>query len=279
MGIPLRHADEVRAGRRFAFGKNWQRFLSVMDDDRILEAEKSLQDFLGLDSFAGKTFLDVGSGSGLFSLAARRLGAAVVSFDNDPRSVACTDALRRRYFPDDSRWRVMLGSVLDADFLESLGSFDVVYAWGVLHHTGNMWRALENVTIATASGSRLFVAIYNDGGRVSRRWLKRKQRYNRLPRVLQLPYAVVVFAPVELASLGLFAVRGNARGYFSLWRNYKSSRGMSRQHDMIDWIGGYPYEFASIDQLLMFFGRTGFGVTKVVPNSGIGNHQIVLERA
>jgi 2-polyprenyl-6-hydroxyphenyl methylase/3-demethylubiquinone-9 3-methyltransferase len=142
-----------------------------------------------------------------------------------------------------------------------------------------MWRALENVTIATASGSRLFVAIYNDGGRVSRRWRKRKQHYNRLPGVLRLPYACAVFAPVELALLGLFAVRGNVRGYFSLWRNYKSSRGMSRQHDMIDWIGGYPYEFASIDQLLMFFRRTGFGVTKVVPNSGIGNHQIVLERA
>lgn len=278
MATALRHAEQVRHGERFAFGRNWQRFLTVLDDDRIREAEKSLQEFLGVDSFAGKTLLDIGSGSGLFSLAARRLGATVVSFDNDPQSVACTDELRRRYFPDDPCWRVMQGSVLDADFLRSLGCFDVVYAWGVLHHTGDMWRALENVTIATAAGGKLFIAIYNDGGRASRRWLKRKHRYNRLPRALRLPYAVAVFAPIELATLGVFVMRRNPTGYFDLWRNYKRSRGMSRQHDMIDWIGGYPYEFTPIDRLLTFVGRAGFRVIKVVPSRGIANHQIVVER-
>src|SRR5687768_13784961 len=99
--------EEVAAGQRFEFGKNWQRFLSVLDDERIAEAERSLREMLGLETLAGKTFLDVGSGSGLFSLAAMRLGAERVhSFDYDPQSVACTQELKRRYFPDTTRWTI-----------------------------------------------------------------------------------------------------------------------------------------------------------------------------
>src|SRR3954471_13185049 len=140
----FRHADEVDRGERFEFGKNWQAFLDVLDDERIAEAERSLQQMLGVDSLSGRSFLDAGSGSGLFSLAARRLGADPVrSFDFDPSSVACTRELRRRFFPDDADWTVEEASVLDDDFVRSLGRWDVVYSWGVLHHTGAMWRALD----------------------------------------------------------------------------------------------------------------------------------------
>jgi len=111
--------------RRFAFGENWRRFLSVLTDERIEEATKSLREFLGGDSLVGKTFLDIGSGSGLFSLAARRMEATVTSFDYDPQSVACTQELKRRYFSDDVAWRIEQGSVLDRRYMENLGQFDV----------------------------------------------------------------------------------------------------------------------------------------------------------
>lgn len=142
---------QVRRGERFEFGKNWQSFLNTLDDERIAIAEASLRERLG--DISGKTFLDVGSGSGLSSLAARRLGAKVRSFDYDPHSVACTEELRRRYFPDDADWTVSAGSILDDDFVASLGRYDIVYAWGVLHHTGAMWRALENVGKLVAGGT------------------------------------------------------------------------------------------------------------------------------
>src|SRR5213076_551237 len=129
---------------RFAFGRNWARFLRHLNEDRILAAETSLCSMLELKSLEGKAFLDIGSGSGLFSLAARRLGARVHSFDYDSQSVACTSELKRRYFADDADWTIEEGSALDADYLKSLGTFDVVYSWGVLHHTGQMWQALEN---------------------------------------------------------------------------------------------------------------------------------------
>ena len=140
-----RHQSEINAGERFKFGANWARFLTVLDDQRIKKAEESLKEMLRVESLAGKRFLDVGSGSGLFSLAARRLGAVVYSFDYDPQSAACTQELKRRYFPDDNEWTVEEGSVLDRDYLDRLNRFDVVYSWGVLHHTGAMWQALENV--------------------------------------------------------------------------------------------------------------------------------------
>jgi len=164
------HLNGVFRGKRFEFGKNWQRFLSVLDEDRILEAEISLKQMLEIDNLHKKSFLDIGSGSGLFSLAARRLGAKVHSFDYDPVSVACTKELKRRYFNDDSEWSIEQGDVLDKAYIESLGQFDIVYAWGVLHHTGAMWQALENIIPLVGKGGRLFISIYNNQGWKSIFW-------------------------------------------------------------------------------------------------------------
>src|SRR5437667_10895072 len=129
-------AIEIGRGERFEFGKNWSRFLALLDDVRIVRAEESLKQMLEVDNFEGQSFLDIGSGSGLFSLAARRLGARVHSLDYDPQSVVCTAELKQRYYPGDLEWVVEQGSALDADYLRSLGEFDIVYSWGVLHHTG-----------------------------------------------------------------------------------------------------------------------------------------------
>src|SRR5215207_3370049 len=125
------NAAEIARGERFEFGQNWSQFLAAVDDERIQQAETSLKEMLEVESLAGRSFLDIGSGSGLFSLAARRLGARVRSFDYDPQSVACTRELRQRYFPEDEGWQVGEGSVLDESFVRGLGTFDVVYSWGV----------------------------------------------------------------------------------------------------------------------------------------------------
>ena len=85
------------ATNRFAFGKNWQRFIGDIDERRISAAEDGLRTILKNTNLKGRTFLDVGSGSGLTSLVASRLGARVHSFDYDADSVACAQEMKRRF--------------------------------------------------------------------------------------------------------------------------------------------------------------------------------------
>ena len=270
---------ERRQGQRFGFGENWRNFLSLLDEDRITRAEASLKQMLGSDDLRGLRFLDIGSGSGLFSLAARRLGARVLSFDFDPSSVWCTRELRRRYFEADPDWQIERGSVLDADYIAGLGQFDVVYSWGVLHHTGDMWRALEQADRCVAPGGQLFVAIYNDQGGASKRWLKVKQIYNRLPRLLRPLWASLVYLPIELRLFSVFVIRGKPLDYFRRIANFHSPRGMSWWHDKLDWIGGYPFEVATPEALFDFFRARGYELTKMATRAGRhGCNELVFRR-
>jgi 2-polyprenyl-6-hydroxyphenyl methylase/3-demethylubiquinone-9 3-methyltransferase len=271
------HAAEVAVGERFEFGENWSRFLSTLDEGRVARAEESLRRMLEVEDLEGRSFLDIGSGSGLFSLAARRLGARVHSLDYDPRSVACTAELRRRYFDGDARWRVEEGSALDEGYLRSLGRFDVVYSWGVLHHTGEMWRALANAALPVAEGGRLFVAIYNDTGSQSARWKWIKRAYNRLPRPLRPPFALAVMAPEEGKAMLRALARLRPSEYAARWTRYDRNRGMSRWHDIVDWVGGHPYEVARPEEIFDFYRERGFTLTRLkCGRVGLGCNEFVF---
>lgn len=263
------HREEIAAGDRFRFGENWARFLDNFDETRLQAAEASLRTMLGAANLQGLRFLDIGSGSGLFSLAARRLGAEVHSFDYDPESVSCTRTLKERFFPDDANWIVEEGSVLDSGYVSSLGEFDIVYSWGVLHHTGNMDRALSNATAAVAADGKIFIALYNDQGLISRYWKLVKIAYNRnwflrmLIIATHFPY--------------LFGLRWLVRKIRS---RGALERGMALWSDMLDWLGGYPFEVSTPEQIFRRFRDQGFVLRELVTCGGrMGCNEYVFQRS
>lgn len=263
-------------GMVFGFGANWKDYTRFVDEARIESACAALRTMLASSRLDGLSFVDVGSGSGLMSLAARRLGARVTSFDADPDSVECTEALRARFAPGDPDWVVIRGSILDLEFLATLGRFDILYSWGVLHHTGDMWRALANAEALAAPDARAFVAIYNDQGRASRTWLAIKRAYNALPAFLRW----IVLGPCFLRLWGPTFVRDAlASTPLRSWRGYRSLRGMSAWHDVVDWVGGYPFEVAKPEAIFERFRVNGWTLAKLVTCAGgIGCNEFVFER-
>ncbi len=241
---------------RFAFGKNWHDFLQTVGPVHVAKSCEGLATLLGgVHSLAGKRFLDIGSGSGLSSLAARQLGAKVLSFDYDADSVAASGALKERFRPGDPEWNIERGSILDPDYVRRLGQWDVVYSWGVLHHTGSMWQALENFAALVKPGGTAALAIYNDQGSVSRRWtsIKRMYSHHAWSRPCLLVYGLArIWGWQTLLDFKRLTP-------FATWRRYGEERGNVYWHDLVDSIGGYPFEVAKPDEILSSFGTATFG--------------------
>ena len=261
---------------RFEFGNNWKKFLDNLTDERIKEAEKSLKNWLGIENLHEKSFLDIGSGSGLFSLAAKNLGAEVYSFDYDMESVNCTQYLHDKFYKNDGTWKVERGDILDEHYLSKFSQFDIVYSWGVLHHTGNMYKAFENADKLVKDGGWLYIAIYNDQGRQSRSWKRIKKAYNKCPKFLRFLILIPCFIRLWFPTFVYDLTRCKP---FATWKYYVKNRGMSPWRDVVDWVGGYPFEVAKPEQIFQYFHEKGYTLEMMeTEGKGLGCNQFVFRK-
>ncbi len=259
-------------GITFSFGRNWEDFIKTsFSDERVEIAKAHLLDFLEMEDLRGKYFLDIGCGSGIHSLAALLLGAEkVVSFDVDEYSVKAAEMVRERkgrHF----NWEILRGSILDQDFLSRIEPADIVYSWGVLHHTGDMWRAIENAASRLLPDGLFYIALYTTYPK-SDYWLEVKKKYNRSSRAgkRMMEYSYIARRAVLPDLL-------SGRNPWKRVRDHKKGRGMSFMTDVRDWLGGYPFEHARIEEVLLF-GRKSLDLELVNIKTGEDNTEYLFKR-
>jgi SAM-dependent methyltransferase len=239
-------ADLTGLESHFAFGENWASYAEKIDQAEIDEAIKGLERLCG-GRLNGRRFLDIGCGSGLHSLAALRLGAAeVVCVDIDPVSVATTKAVLQRHCAG-SAFRVERVSVFDMD-PSHWGQFDTVYSWGVLHHTGDMYRALRAAAALVKPSGEFVVALYRKTlmcwfWRLEKRWYSRASKRGQ-------GVATSIY-------LWFFAL-AQGKQHKTYVEEYRSARGMNFYNDVHDWLGGYPYQSITPVETRRFMASIGF---------------------
>lgn len=269
--------ESTEGEMRFGFGANWADYVKKhYSEERVRISSDHLLGFVKLPSLAGMSFLDIGCGSGIHSLAAWKAGASrVVSFDYDANSVATTRALHDMCGRPEN-WTVLEGSVLDPEFVGALPKSDLVYSWGVLHHTGRMWDAVRSAARCIGDGGMFYIALYSKDVYVSppyQYWLDVKREYNRSgtlkKRVMEWRYAWRDSIKGHLLT---------GKNPLAHMKNYKQSRGMSYWHDVRDWLGGYPMEFAGNKETELFC-RDELGLKLVHVKAGEGNTEFLFRRA
>ena len=260
---------------RFGFGDNWKDFIgSNFSIERVEISKKHMLEFMGCQDFSGRDFLDLGCGSGLHSMAALISGATHVhGFDYDHNSIAASNLIREK-MGNPPNWTTEQGSVLDDAFMTRLPRFQIVYSWGVLHHTGDVWHAIRNAAGRVAPGGLFYIALYSADVQTDPTpefWLDVKRKY--------LAGGSFTRRMMELWYIWRFMIVRPERHFSTLlhmMRQYKKNRGMNMMTDIRDWLGGWPMEFVYDNDAIDFVAKLGFELKNIA--TGEANTEFLFVR-
>ena len=240
---------------RFLFGKNWQSYAkSALTQERVDHARVAFRNLLGDIPLENQSFLDIGFGQGLSLSLASEAGAKVLGVDIDSDNLEALNVTYKKVGLAEKP-NIMIQSILDTAGLEKpelKEGFNIVHSWGVLHHTGDMALAVKNATSLVKEKGYFVLAIYNRHWS-SLSWKMIKWFYCFSPQLLK-NIMITIFYPII---------------YFAKWcvtgRNPKDKmRGMDFFYDVIDWVGGYPYEYASVEEMKKMVEAHGFKCIKSI---------------
>ncbi|NQV88718.1 MAG: glycosyltransferase [Parcubacteria group bacterium] len=300
--LRLRNANETMASQntpysemdknKFSYGKNWANYSKKKLDKNSLQiAEDSLMDFLPKEEYQGATFIDIGSGSGIFSLAALKHGAKeIFSVDVDESSLSTTKATKEKFAPDAENWNINFGDILKESTVEHLREKgDIVYSWGVLMATGDMYKAFDNIVKLVKPGGHLIIAVYNTTPS-SEFWWHTKKIYKKAPWIVQklMVYAMFLYWMIKrmIGNVYLFLSKKPLKNIFY------QRRGMHIYNDTVDWLGGFPYEYCTFEEGKDYIEKHGFKLVKAptkLPShkktlwnrcvfANTGNHEWVFQK-
>ncbi|MDD2902157.1 MAG: class I SAM-dependent methyltransferase [Syntrophales bacterium] len=259
-GVPA----ERTAAAQFDFGKNWQLFSEhALTPEKVRQARRDFARLLQGIDLKGKSFLDIGFGQGLSLLIATAMDARTVGCDINPTCGEVLEANKRLFFPEVAAAPVpvIIGSILADAVLadlrraspEGTGLYDLVHSWGVLHHTGNMELALKNAASLVKPGGYLILALYNRHW-TSPLWLGIKYLYHKSPPLLRQGMIHLFYPLIYLAKLVITGE--NPR---------KQTRGMDFYYNVVDWVGGYPYEYAPREEIIARLQPLGLEIQRFIP--------------
>ena len=144
-------------------GTQTREYFEAIENKRYA-LEPEIHQFAQFSRYHGKEVLEIGVGMGTDFLQWNRAGAYATGVDLTEECVALTRARLLVFgFPDEGR--VLQADAENLPFADS--SFDLVYSWGVIHHSPNTRKALEEIVRVMRPGGEGKVMIYNKWSAVS----------------------------------------------------------------------------------------------------------------
>ena len=204
------------------------------------------------DGLEGKTVLDGGCGSGMVSVAFATLGADVTGVDVTRQ---CVENGRKNAQRFGVECRFIQADLVTLSLDDQ---FDIIYTWGVLHHTPDAEASFHSLATHLKEDGDIIIAVYLRTP-LSGFWNSIRVFYQRSPSMLKTVTRKTTAALLAGVDMAKRLVGGRQRYMM---------RGTSNEEIVNDWFGVPHRTFHSYDEVYKWFEDAGLAYELVDPHTG-----------